>query len=206
MADKQMRAAAGNAVRVRTLATFCRELFRVVCFGRKESPPVDDNRSVCERCAQPADRRIGHVKHHERTQHVVGHADIQPAGRCLGHLARHDTERDGFSNSIFNQPVGVWDTSNVTRLDKMHHGNAVFNQPIGAWGTSGVTAMHSAVLHDAAFSQTLPLWDTLGIAAVAWRMLGRLGRLREDLLSRARYSALCCRYRGQAPATPSMPP
>ncbi len=39
----------------------------------------------------------------------------------------------------FNQPIGDWNTSKVTRMNHMLQGNAAFNQPIGKWDTSHVT-------------------------------------------------------------------
>ena len=37
------------------------------------------------------------------------------------------------SASIFNQPIGNWDISNVTRLDEMFVNAENFNQPLGGW-------------------------------------------------------------------------
>ena len=45
----------------------------------------------------------------------------------------------------FNQPIGDWDTSNVTRMDSMfyvYHGGMTFNQDIGNWDVSNVTTMN----------------------------------------------------------------
>ena len=38
----------------------------------------------------------------------------------------------------FNQPIGGWNTSNVTDMSLMFSDAAAFNQPIGAWDTSDV--------------------------------------------------------------------
>ena len=41
----------------------------------------------------------------------------------------------------FNQPIGDWDTSQVTNMHYLFKGAAAFNQPIGKWDTSKVTDM-----------------------------------------------------------------
>ncbi|AII16930.1 hypothetical protein JO84_gp028 [Aureococcus anophagefferens virus] len=38
----------------------------------------------------------------------------------------------------FNQPIGKWDTSNVTNMSSMFNGARNFNQPIDDWNTSNV--------------------------------------------------------------------
>jgi surface protein len=48
--------------------------------------------------------------------------------------------------SLFNQPIGNWDTSNVTNMSFMFENASSFNQPIGNWDTSNVTNMREYVL------------------------------------------------------------
>lgn len=43
--------------------------------------------------------------------------------------------------TLFNQPLGNWNTSNVTNMYEMFHDANLFDQPIGNWNTSNVTTM-----------------------------------------------------------------
>ena len=44
----------------------------------------------------------------------------------------------------FNQPIGKWDTSKVTNMEKMFYYAVAFNQPIGNWNTSSVTSLFAS--------------------------------------------------------------
>lgn len=46
-----------------------------------------------------------------------------------------------FNPNTFNQPIGSWDVSNVTNMDRMFFSATAFNQPIGSWNVSNVTNM-----------------------------------------------------------------
>jgi surface protein len=61
--------------------------------------------------------------------------------------------------SIFNQPIGEWDTSNVTTMDGMFQSSSIFNQPISAWNTSKVLNMHAMFWSAGQFNQDLSGWD-----------------------------------------------
>ena len=42
------------------------------------------------------------------------------------------------SAAAFNQPIGSWNTGQVSLMSQMFHGAAAFNQPIVNWDTSQV--------------------------------------------------------------------
>ena len=62
--------------------------------------------------------------------------------------------------AAFNQPIGNWDTSKVTDMDRMFSGAAEFNQDIGSWTTSQVTDMNAMFASAAAFNQDIGAWTT----------------------------------------------
>jgi len=50
------------------------------------------------------------------------------------------TMKSMFESTLFNQPIGLWDVSNVTNMANMLQATP-FNQYIGSWDVSGVTDM-----------------------------------------------------------------
>ena len=61
--------------------------------------------------------------------------------------------------SVFNQPIGDWDTSSVTKTTGMFKNATAFNQPIGDWDTSSVTHMNNMFENATAFNQPIDNWD-----------------------------------------------
>ena len=69
------------------------------------------------------------------------------------------------SATAFNQPIGSWNTSNVTTMQGMFNSATAFNQPIGSWDTSSVTDMEQMFKDAAAFDQPLGRWDVSAVEA-----------------------------------------
>jgi surface protein len=66
--------------------------------------------------------------------------------------------------SAFNQPIGSWDVSNVTRMDTMFNGATNFNQPIGSWDVSSVGNMYSMFDGATNFNQPIGSWDVSNVS------------------------------------------
>jgi surface protein len=65
----------------------------------------------------------------------------------------------GYENYAFNQPIGGWDTSNVTDMGAMFKGASSFDQPIGNWDVSKVTNINEMFRGASAFNQDLSKWQ-----------------------------------------------
>ena len=65
----------------------------------------------------------------------------------------------------FNQPIGNWDTSNVTNMLYMFNGAIAFNQPIGSWDVSSVTNMELMFV-GTAFNQDIGNWDVSNVTTM----------------------------------------
>ena len=61
---------------------------------------------------------------------------------------------------VFNQPIGNWNTSNVTDMLAMFTNAQKFNKPIGNWDVGKVTDMSEMFLWANAFNQNLSNWPT----------------------------------------------
>jgi surface protein len=65
--------------------------------------------------------------------------------------------------SAFNQPIGEWNVSNVTTMDRMFLGASKFNQPIGEWNVSKVTNMEWMFSFASAFNQPIGEWNVSNV-------------------------------------------
>lgn len=63
-----------------------------------------------------------------------------------------------FSASGFNQPIGLWNTSEVTSTFQMFQ-SSPFNQDISPWNISKVTDMRFMFSSSSAFNQNLAIWS-----------------------------------------------
>ena len=63
-----------------------------------------------------------------------------------------------FSSSAFNQPINLWNTSEVTSTFQMFQ-NSPFNRDISSWNVSKVTDMRFMFSSTSAFNQNLSIWS-----------------------------------------------
>jgi surface protein len=66
------------------------------------------------------------------------------------------------NNNSFNQPIGNWDVSNVTNMNRMFEYSS-FNQPIGNWDVSNVTNMFYMFGYNLVFNQPIGDWDVSNV-------------------------------------------
>lgn len=77
---------------------------------------------------------------------------------------------------LFNQPIGIWNTVLVTRMDYMFYSYAspsaptrlygVFNQDISSWNTANVTNMAGMFGSQALFNQPLDSWNVAKVTTL----------------------------------------
>jgi len=64
----------------------------------------------------------------------------------------------------FNQPISLWDTSNVTDISYVFSGASSFNQDLNSWDVSNATNAIYMFAAATAFNQPLNNWDTSSIS------------------------------------------
>ncbi len=70
-----------------------------------------------------------------------------------------------FRESIFNQPIGSWDVSNVTSMDGMFQ-ESQFNQPINMWCVSNIaTEPEDFSTGSPLLPEYQPLWGTCPVTS-----------------------------------------
>ena len=82
-------------------------------------------------------------------------------------------------NTAFDQYIGDWDVTSVTRASSMFQGATAYNQPMSDWETSSIETM-SSMFRDTAFNQDLSKWDTSSITSVD-RMFSQATAFDQDL-------------------------
>jgi surface protein len=71
-------------------------------------------------------------------------------------------------STIFNQPIGSWDTSSVTNMSSMFYGAQAFNQDIGYWATNQVTTMEAMFQSAIVFNQDIGSWQTANVTNMGY--------------------------------------
>jgi surface protein len=66
--------------------------------------------------------------------------------------------------SSFNQPIGSWDTANVTDMRNMFINASAFNQSIGNWNTANVLYMNYMFSYASAFNQNISAWTVAKVS------------------------------------------
>ena len=74
--------------------------------------------------------------------------------------------------SMFNQPIGSWNTASVTNMADMFDATGAFNQPIGGWNTASVTNMSQMFEATGAFNQPVGMWNTAAVTGMSYMFQG----------------------------------
>jgi surface protein len=64
-----------------------------------------------------------------------------------------------FENSTFNQDISHFDTSNITRIDRLFRNNSDFNQNISFWDMSNCENFSNAFNNTDSFNQPIGVWN-----------------------------------------------
>lgn len=75
---------------------------------------------------------------------------------------------DCFRSSTFNQDIGNWNVSNVTKTAFMFRFNSTFNQDIGSWDVSNVTRMEFMFQSASSFDQDIGSWDVSNVTNMSF--------------------------------------
>ena len=67
---------------------------------------------------------------------------------------------------LFNQAIGAWDVSSVSRMENMFRQAFAFNKQIGDWNTSSVTQMSGMFYRAFAFDQNISGWEVSSVIAI----------------------------------------
>jgi surface protein len=62
--------------------------------------------------------------------------------------------------TLFNSPIGSWNTAAVANMNNIFFGATAFNQDIGSWNTGNVTSMTGMFSNAPLFNQNIGAWNT----------------------------------------------
>ena len=86
---------------------------------------------------------------------------------------------NGSSSGQFDQNIGSWDVSNVTRMDRMfdgwtqgHRFNNGGSSSISGWDTSNVTNMNRVFQVCPLFNQPIGYWNTSKVTNIDYMLYG----------------------------------
>ena len=65
--------------------------------------------------------------------------------------------------TVFNSDISAWDTSSVTRMDRMFCFCKNFSRDVGSWDTSRVVNMGGQFYDCQKFNQDIGAWDTAAV-------------------------------------------
>jgi surface protein len=88
----------------------------------------------------------------------------------FSHTNTHSTFNNGGSDSIKNW---TFKTTGTINFSSMFSQNSVFNQPIGSWNTSRVTNMQQMFYLASAFNQNIGSWDISNVEVLSLFMTGK---------------------------------
>ena len=81
-----------------------------------------------------------------------------------------------YGAAAFNQPIGSWNTSNVTTIADMFNGASEFDQDIGSWNTSKVLYMNGTFVNALKFNNggniSIGSWNTSKVTNMSYMFYG----------------------------------
>ena len=73
-----------------------------------------------------------------------------------------------YNNTSFNQPLDLWDVSNITDMGNTFKNASSFNQPLNQWNTTSLSSVASLFNGATAFNQPLNQWNTTSLTNASY--------------------------------------